>query len=144
MEQIHHAKSADKETGTTTAGIRVVRPLRRKTNTNNSTSEMAISKVRSISRTEARMVVVRSRTTKKLMAAGMEAFSEGIAALIRSTVSMIFAPGWRKMISGMLGRPFRKPAARMFSTLLDVGDICQADGRSVVVSDNQWLVVTWL
>ena len=48
------------ETGTATLGISVERTLRRNTNTTRITSAIEISIVSSTSRTEARMVVVRS------------------------------------------------------------------------------------
>ena len=40
------------------------------------------------------------------MDCGMAALSCGIAARMRSTVSMMFAPGWRKMITRTEGLPF--------------------------------------
>ena len=85
----------------------VARGLRRNKKTTKMTSAMEISSVRSISETEARMVVVRSSTVSITTAAGMEALRDGSAALIRSTVSIMFAPGSRKMISGMDGLPFK-------------------------------------
>ena len=75
-----------RETGTTTAGIIVARGLRKNTNTTRMTSMMEIINVRSISWTDARIVVVRSSTTSMLIAAGMDALSDGNAALIASTV----------------------------------------------------------
>src|ERR1700722_10039959 len=66
-------KVATSETGTTTAGINVARGLRRRRNTTSITRAMATSMVRSISKTDERIVVVRSSTTVMLMAAGMEA-----------------------------------------------------------------------
>src|ERR1700734_2956407 len=80
------------ETGTATLGIRVARTLRRKRKTTRITRAMDMASVRSTSLTDARMVVVRSSMMVKSMAAGMEAFKEGIDARIRSTVSMILAP----------------------------------------------------
>ena len=65
------------DTGTATLGMRVACPLRRNRNTTRITNPTEISSVRSTSRTEARMVVVRSSITVKSMPAGMEAFSEG-------------------------------------------------------------------
>ena len=50
------------ETGTATAGMSVARPLRRNTNTTMMTRTMEMTSVLSTSLTEARMVVVRSRT----------------------------------------------------------------------------------
>ena len=61
------------------------------------------------------MVRVRSITICVSMAEGMEAFSAGIAARMRSTVSMMLAPGWRKIMMRTEGLPLTKPAARMFS-----------------------------
>ncbi len=55
--------------------------------------------MRSTSLTEARMVVVRSRTLVMSMPCGMEAFRNGNWLRMRSTVWMMFAPGWRKMIT---------------------------------------------
>ncbi len=113
------------DTGTATLGIKVARTLRRKTNTTRMTSTTAMASVISTSRTEARIVPVRSITTVRSMAEGIEAFSDGNACRMRSTVSIMFAPGWRKMISRTEGLPLTKPAARMFSTeshtLSDIG-----------------------
>ncbi len=60
---------------------------------------MEIRRVRSTSRTEARMVIVWSRVMFMSMALLIEACNCGSAALMPSTVSMMFAPGWRKMIN---------------------------------------------
>src|SRR5271165_7412104 len=81
------------ETGTATAGMSVARPLRRNTNTTTMTRAMEISNVLSTSLTEARMVVVRSRTIVVSMPSGMDALIIGSCARTRSTVSMILAPG---------------------------------------------------
>src|SRR6202167_3205986 len=105
-----------KETGTATLGIRVARTLRRKRKTTKMTSPIDMASVRSTSFTDARMVVVRSSITVKSIAAGMEAFKEGMDARMRSTVSMIWAPGCREIIYKMAGFPFTTPGARTFST----------------------------
>ena len=81
------------ETGTATLGINVARRFRKKRNTTSMTRLIEMIRVRSTSRTDARIVVVRSSTTLTSMAVGMEALSDGIASRILSTVSMIFAPG---------------------------------------------------
>src|ERR1700735_384227 len=91
-----------KETGTATLGIRVARTFRRKRKTTKITSPIEIASVRSTSLTDARMVVVRSSIMVKSIAAGMEAFKEGIDARMRSTVSMILAPGCREIIKQMV------------------------------------------
>src|SRR5271154_7311946 len=88
-----------KETGTATLGMRVARTLRRKRKTTRITSPIDMASVRSTSLTDARMVVVRSSIMVNSIAAGMEAFKEGMEARMRSTVSMILAPGCRKMIN---------------------------------------------
>ena len=104
-----------RETGTATLGIKVARTLRRKTKTTRMTSEIEMIRVRSTSCTEARMVAVRSIAISVSMAEGIEAFSCGSAARMRSTVSMMLAPGWRKIMMRTEGLPLTKPAARMFS-----------------------------
>src|SRR5271157_1963448 len=101
------AKVPMSETGTATVGISVARQLRRKMKTTRITRMIERMRVRSTSLTDARMVVVRSRTIVVLMPWGMEASIEGNAARIRSTVSMMLAPGWRKMMTGIEGMPFR-------------------------------------
>src|ERR1700734_3681800 len=73
-------KVAIKETGTATLGIRVARTLRRKRKTTRITRPMDMASVRSTSLTEARMVVVRSSIIVKSMAAGIDAFNDGIDA----------------------------------------------------------------
>ena len=58
------------ETGTATIGISVARPLRRKTNTTRITSTTAITSARPVSRSEARIVTVRSIATFTSIALG--------------------------------------------------------------------------
>ncbi len=58
-----------------------------------------MSSVLSTSLTEARMVVVRSRTMVVSMPSGMDAWINGSCARMRSTVLMMLAPGWRKMMT---------------------------------------------
>ena len=95
------------ETGTATAGMSVARPLRRKTNTTRMTRPTEIISVLSTSLTEARMVVVRSRTMVVSMPSGIEALIIGSCARMRSTVSMMLAPGWRKMMTVTERLPFK-------------------------------------
>ena len=82
-----------RETGTATLGIRVVRTSRRNTNTTRMTSAIERRSVPCTSATDARIVVERSTTTVIRMPAGISAWRPGIAALTRSTVSMMLAPG---------------------------------------------------
>src|SRR6266568_1513570 len=69
---------ATSETGTATAGIRVARALRRNRNTTTITSAIAMTSVLSISKSEARMVLVRSSTTSRLIVLGIEARSSAV------------------------------------------------------------------
>src|SRR5882724_11960050 len=91
------------ETGTATLGIKVVRTSRRKTKTTRMTRQMEMVSDLWTSFTEARMVVVRSITTLVWMDCGMEASNCGSNASTRSTVSMMLAPGWRKITTTMDG-----------------------------------------
>src|SRR5208282_4244760 len=61
------------ESGTTTPGIKVARRLRRNRNTTRITSAIEMHMVTPTSCTEARMVVVRSRTTERSIAGEIEA-----------------------------------------------------------------------
>ena len=50
------------------------------------------------------------------MPGGIEACNCGIRARTRSTVSMMLAPGWRKMTTAIAGFPLAWPPTRMSST----------------------------
>src|ERR1700751_4629395 len=77
------------------AGITVAHKLRRNMKITATTSAIVNIKVNWTSATDARMVWVRSEMTSILTAAGIDAWSTGIIFLIRCTVSMTLAPGWR-------------------------------------------------
>src|ERR1700736_2236260 len=81
-----------REIGTATPGMMVARTLRRNTNTTRITSAIAMASVYSTSRSEARMVVVRSEATASSAPAGIDARSWGSTSFTRSTVSMMLAP----------------------------------------------------
>ena len=104
------------ETGTATLGISVARTLRRNTNTTRITSRTAKVSERSVSRSDARIVVVRSIATVRSMVLGIDARNCGSSAVTRSTVSMILAFGWRLMITSTEGLPFAIPALRRSCT----------------------------
>ena len=72
--------------------------------------------VRSTSRSDARIVVVRSIITSRLIAPGIDARNVGSAALTASTVSMMFAFGCRLMMISTDGLPFAEPALRTSCT----------------------------
>ena len=74
------AKVPSKLTVTATPGISVARPFLRKTSTTSTTRTMASNNVRSTSRSEARMVMVRSIDTLSWMAGGSCARIRGSAA----------------------------------------------------------------
>ena len=73
------------ESGTAMLGMAVAQTLRRKAKTTRMTSRTAMTRVISISRTEARMVVVRSCETLIRIEGGMEACRKGKSASTRST-----------------------------------------------------------
>ena len=62
------------------------------------------------------MVGVRSNTTARSIALGIEAASCGSSALTRSTVSMMFALGWRLRMSNTEGLPLAEPSLRRSCT----------------------------
>jgi hypothetical protein len=68
--------------------------------------------------TEARMVSVRSEIMLILTAGGIEAWSTGNIALIRSKVSMTLAPGWRWIARRTARFWLYQPAIRSFSGAL--------------------------
>jgi hypothetical protein len=105
-----------RDTGTATLGMKVARPLRRKTKTTRMTSRIEMVSVIWTSRTEARMVRVASMITCSLMTGGIDASSCGMTARTRSTVSMMLAPGWRKMMMMTAGLPFTRPPVRTSSS----------------------------
>ena len=105
------------DTGTATPGMAVAQRLWRKTKITRTTRTMEMTRVISTSRTEARMVMVRSCAASRLIAGGIEARSKGSTAFTRSTVSMIFADGWRYRSSSTIGFPLINPALRTFTWL---------------------------
>ena len=72
----------------------------------------------------------------------MVALMDGSCARMRSTVSMMLAPGWRKMIS--VDRALAVQIAGGADVLHRVGhfrDIGQTHGRAVAVTDHKRLVI---
>jgi len=104
------------EIGTATPGITVARTLRRNTNTTRITRAIAMASVYSTSRSEARMVVVRSEAIVSSAPAGIDARSWGRTSFTRSTVSMMLAPGSRERMTSTDGRPLARPWLRRSST----------------------------
>ena len=91
------------DTGTAIAGIIVARPLRRNAYTTAVTRRTARISVRCVSLSEARMVVDRSEAKVMSMSCGSAARSRGTAARTPSSVVMMIAPGWRKMMTSTAG-----------------------------------------
>ena len=83
------------DSGTVTAGMTVAQKLRRNRKITMTTSATVRINVNCTSVIEARIVSVRSEMMLTFTAAGIEASSTGKACLIRATVSMTLAPGWR-------------------------------------------------
>src|SRR5260370_9978394 len=87
-----------REGGTGAVGMIVAQTFRRKAKTTKITRIMEIVRAISTSWTEARIVVVRSMATFRWSEGEMEARRKGTMAMMRSTVAIMFAPGWRKMV----------------------------------------------
>ena len=81
------------ESGTARLGMIVAGRLRRKRRITSTTNPTASPSSNSTSRTEARMVVVRSVSTVTSTAAGKALFSSGSLAWTRRTTSITLAPG---------------------------------------------------
>src|SRR6202011_3176940 len=95
--------------GTAMLGIIVAQALRKNRKMTNTTSETVNNIVNSISLTDARIVVVRLKLVSSVTVGGMEARNSGSNAIMRSTVSMMLAPGCRPtpIITAVL--PFAYP-----------------------------------
>ena len=103
------------ETGTATLGMMVAGRLRKNRKITSTTSATANSSSICTSRTEARMVMVRSVSMATSTAAGRAARSCGSCCLMRSTTSITLAPGWRWMLRMIAGTSFIHAARRAFS-----------------------------
>ncbi len=112
------AQVESRQIGMMALGISVARTSRRNMKITITTSTMVISRVISTSRTEARMVWVRSASMVTFTAGGMSASRPGSALLMRSTVWMTLAPGCLKMISSTA-----RPGTRFWSLLVTPGNI---------------------
>ena len=88
-------KVAISDSGSATPAMMVARMVRRNMSTTSTTSPTLSTSVNCTSRTEARMVPVRSCTSVSLTPLGMARCRRGSSALMRCTVSMTLAPGWR-------------------------------------------------
>ncbi len=105
------------DSGTATLGITVADRLRRNRKITITTSAMVSIRVNSTSRTEARMVVVRSEMIETFTAEGSDARSCGSRRLVRSTTLMMFVPGCLWMFRITAGVVFTQAACLTFSAL---------------------------
>ena len=82
---------------------------------------------------------VRSSATSTSMAGEIDAArATGRSAFTRSMVSMMFAPGWRRMIMSTARLPFVQAATRLFSTSSKtVRHVAEAHRRAVAVGDDE-------
>ncbi len=104
------------DSGRAAAGITVAHALRRNRKITSTTSPAVSTSVFCTSTTEARMVSVRSVSTAMWICGGRLAWSDGSSLRMRSTVSMMLAPGWRCTFSRTAGLPSCHAARRVFST----------------------------
>src|SRR5215470_63035 len=124
------------DSGTEREGISVARPERRNTKITSTTRITASDSSYSTSRTEARMVMVRSVKMLRSIAAGSVACNCGSSALMPSTTEMtldVEDDGWRLV----------HPGAELvvLRAVDDVADIGEAHRRAVLVGDDQRAVV---
>ncbi len=104
-----------KDNGTARLGMIVAGTLRRNRKITSTTSATASSNSNCTSATEARIVTVRSVNTVSSTAVGRPDASCGSSVLIRSTVSITLAPGWRCTLTTMPGALLTHAARREFS-----------------------------
>ena len=103
------------ESGTATLGMIVAETLRRKRKMTSTTSPTVSESSNSTSRTDARMVVVRSVKTETSIDEGSDAVSWGKSRLTRSTTLMMLAPGCRWMLTMTAGSVPLQAACSTFS-----------------------------
>ena len=108
-------KVAISDTGRATPAITVARMVRRKISTTSTTRPTLSASVNCTSRTEARIVPVRSCTIESLMLLGIVRCSRGSSAFTRATVSITLAPGWRLTSMMTAGVPWYHPPTLVFS-----------------------------
>ena len=103
------------DSGTATLGMTVAATLRRNRKMIITTSATASRSSNCTSRTDARMVTVRSVSSTTSTAAGIAAESCGSRRLMRSATSITLAPGWRWMLTMTAADSLAHAARRVFS-----------------------------
>ncbi len=107
---------ARRDSGIATVGTIVARGDRRKPKTTRMTSATLIASVFSTSKTEDRIVAVRSLDTSSSIVGDTEVMSVGSTESTRSFVSRMFASGCLKTMMRTARSPSAHPATRLFST----------------------------
>ncbi len=105
-----------RDRGTARAGMMVASTLRRKSQMTQMTRATASSSSSCTSCTMARMVVVRSVTTRTCTLPGKVCCSTGSRRVTLSATLMTLAPGWRCTESTMAGRKASLPSAPAAAT----------------------------
>ena len=109
------AKVPTSDSGTDRLGMTVARQSPRNRKITITTSSTAKDSSICTSRTEARMVSVRSVSTVTSSVLGRESLSCGSSALMLSTTAMTLAPGWRCTSRTTACVLFIHAASRLFS-----------------------------
>ena len=131
------AKVPTSDSGTAIDGITVADSFLRKTKVTITTRKVASISSCCTSRTAARMVWSAVGEHHHVQPAGMLAFTSGNSARMRSTTSMTLAPGWRWMFSNTAAVIGPGGRALVLGTVDDIGDVFQAQGRTVSVGQDQ-------
>ena len=105
-----------RESGTAMPAIKVACQVRRKMKMTAMTRQMVSPSSKKTSATEARIVSVRSVRTCTFTDEGSDWLNLGRSFLMLSTTEMMFAPGWRWMLTMMAGVLFIHAACLLFST----------------------------
>ena len=106
------------------------------------TSTMVSANSNSTSFTEARIVVVRSVRICTFTAEGSDACNWGSNFLMRSTTLMMFAPGWRWMLTMTAGVRFIHAASRVFSVpSITFATSTEPHRSPVVIGDDNRLIL---
>ena len=142
------AKVPTSEIGTTTAGISVMRTERRNSSVTSTTRPTASTSSFCTSRTEARMLSVRSVRMRTSTLAGSVAVSCGSSARMRSATSMTLASGWRWTLM-RIARSASAQAARKRSSgpsMIRATSLSRSGAPffQATISDSYWsTVVIW-
>src|SRR5579864_2567139 len=129
------------ETGTAMAGITVAETLRRKTKITRTTRITVISSVIWMSCTEARIVVVRSPRTSRLIAAGIEAH-QGKRLIDPVHGGHDIGIGLPRNLDNDPALPVLQTRVEfVFIRVINVRHVAQPHRSPVVISDNQRTIV---